>query len=255
MARDADNSGRCAVWASCYSRSGTGACASTRHGATTTPVSITWWRNAAPDRPATAPADSAPRPGHVTADGYSISSTALSLRGAPYRNGGARPGGVRLQRLREIRLRAARRRDAARYQASVRDWRGRGTCAAVAGRSRVLQHRGARCVTRRNCRRRRSVRPRAEQQRRRPRREPELAVLVDTIHRRTPNRLSRSRSGGDLGRVLLDQPGRCPVELAQLQIFVSKNPCRGVDDSFDRRLLDVDRQRRPGHGLAIATRI
>lgn len=36
-------------------------------------------------------------PGHpgtgVGADGYSISSTALSLRGAPYRNGGADPSG------------------------------------------------------------------------------------------------------------------------------------------------------------------
>jgi cell wall-associated NlpC family hydrolase len=29
----------------------------------------------------------------VVADGYSISSTALSLRGAPYRNGGVDPGG------------------------------------------------------------------------------------------------------------------------------------------------------------------
>ena len=46
-----------------------------------------------PDRPASAPAESAPRGGHVTADGYSISSTALSLRGAPYRNGGANPAG------------------------------------------------------------------------------------------------------------------------------------------------------------------
>jgi peptidoglycan DL-endopeptidase CwlO len=31
--------------------------------------------------------------GTVTADGYSISSTALSLRGAPYRNGGIDPAG------------------------------------------------------------------------------------------------------------------------------------------------------------------
>jgi len=32
-------------------------------------------------------------PGLATADGYSISSTALSLRGAPYRNGGVDPAG------------------------------------------------------------------------------------------------------------------------------------------------------------------
>ncbi len=32
-------------------------------------------------------------PGRVTADGYSISATALSLRGAPYRNGGVDPAG------------------------------------------------------------------------------------------------------------------------------------------------------------------
>lgn len=42
-----------------------------------------------------APAPPAPvtRPMPVTADGYSISSTALSLRGAPYRAGGADPAG------------------------------------------------------------------------------------------------------------------------------------------------------------------
>jgi cell wall-associated NlpC family hydrolase len=32
-------------------------------------------------------------PSRTTADGYSISSTALSLRGAPYRNGGVDPAG------------------------------------------------------------------------------------------------------------------------------------------------------------------
>jgi cell wall-associated NlpC family hydrolase len=42
-------------------------------------------------RPRTGPAASAR--GHATADGYSISSTALSLRGAPYRNGGGDPSG------------------------------------------------------------------------------------------------------------------------------------------------------------------
>jgi cell wall-associated NlpC family hydrolase len=58
--------------------------------------------------PAPAPADPAPAPptaappavavvpapkGAGTADGYSLSSTALSLRGAPYRNGGTDPNG------------------------------------------------------------------------------------------------------------------------------------------------------------------
>lgn len=46
---------------------------------------------AAPDRPV-APADPATLPAG-TADGYSISTTALSLRGAPYRNGGTDPAG------------------------------------------------------------------------------------------------------------------------------------------------------------------
>ncbi|MGE0042589.1 MAG: C40 family peptidase [Vicinamibacterales bacterium] len=41
----------------------------------------------APPRPGTRP------PGSGTVDGYSITSTALSLRGAPYRNGGASPKG------------------------------------------------------------------------------------------------------------------------------------------------------------------
>lgn len=41
------------------------------------------------------PTPSSPRgaPGTASADGYSISSTALSLRGAPYRNGGDNPAG------------------------------------------------------------------------------------------------------------------------------------------------------------------
>jgi hypothetical protein len=34
-----------------------------------------------------------PVPGRIPADGYALSSTALSLRGAPYRDGGADPGG------------------------------------------------------------------------------------------------------------------------------------------------------------------
>ncbi len=51
--------------------------------------------------------------GRGTADGYALSGTALSLRGAPYRNGGIDPSGLRLQRLRALRLRAARCRHAA----------------------------------------------------------------------------------------------------------------------------------------------
>ena len=41
----------------------------------------------APGRPGTSPN------GGVTAEGYALSSTALSLRGAPYRNGGVDPNG------------------------------------------------------------------------------------------------------------------------------------------------------------------
>ena len=44
-----------------------------------------------PGPPDSRPPAGAPRRG--AADGYSISSTALSLRGAPYRNGGADPDG------------------------------------------------------------------------------------------------------------------------------------------------------------------
>ena len=50
--------------------------------------------------PGGAPSSGSPRdrpspgiPGARTADGYSISTTALSLRGAPYRNGGIDPAG------------------------------------------------------------------------------------------------------------------------------------------------------------------
>jgi cell wall-associated NlpC family hydrolase len=45
----------------------------------------------ASDRPPARPSPGIPN--SITADGYSISSTALSLRGAPYRNGGIDPAG------------------------------------------------------------------------------------------------------------------------------------------------------------------
>jgi cell wall-associated NlpC family hydrolase len=55
------------------------------------PPAATTGDPAAPDRPA-APVAPASLPAGA-ADGYSISSTALSLRGAPYRNGGTDPAG------------------------------------------------------------------------------------------------------------------------------------------------------------------
>ena len=56
-----------------------------------TPPTASTGDPAAHERPA-APTDPAALPAG-TADGYSISSTALSLRGAPYRNGGTDPTG------------------------------------------------------------------------------------------------------------------------------------------------------------------
>lgn len=46
-------------------------------------------------RPASAPAEAAPAPSAASsvAGGYAVAGTALSLRGAPYRNGGADPSG------------------------------------------------------------------------------------------------------------------------------------------------------------------
>jgi cell wall-associated NlpC family hydrolase len=44
-------------------------------------------------RAASIPDSGSRPPGGATVDGYSITSTALSLRGAPYRNGGASPKG------------------------------------------------------------------------------------------------------------------------------------------------------------------
>jgi cell wall-associated NlpC family hydrolase len=64
----------------------TGACASS--GAVPRPFPLP----GPPDRRDSPPPVSG-TPGHTVADGYSISSTALSLRGAPYRNGGADPAG------------------------------------------------------------------------------------------------------------------------------------------------------------------
>ena len=65
------------------------ACAST--GAVPRPFPLPGGAPAAADPPSRINAPGAP--GRVAADGYSISSTALSLRGAPYRNGGVDPAG------------------------------------------------------------------------------------------------------------------------------------------------------------------
>ncbi|HUE86968.1 MAG TPA: C40 family peptidase [Vicinamibacterales bacterium] len=65
------------------------ACAST--GAVPRPFPLP---GGAPTTPGAPPRTDAPRlPGPTAFDGYSISSTALSLRGAPYRNGGVDPAG------------------------------------------------------------------------------------------------------------------------------------------------------------------
>jgi cell wall-associated NlpC family hydrolase len=80
---------------------GAGACAST--GAVPRPFPVPGTSAPAPapagEAPPTATGDPAPVPPAAPSrpvaptDGYSISSTALSLRGAPYRNGGTDPGG------------------------------------------------------------------------------------------------------------------------------------------------------------------
>ena len=65
------------------------ACAST--GAVPRPFPLP---GGAPRTGGTPPRADVPRlPGRTAADGYSISATALSLRGAPYRNGGGDPAG------------------------------------------------------------------------------------------------------------------------------------------------------------------
>ena len=63
-------------------------CATT--GATPRPFPVPGG-SAAPRAPAPAPAEAAARP--TAADTYALTGTALALRGAPYRNGGADPSG------------------------------------------------------------------------------------------------------------------------------------------------------------------
>lgn len=65
---------------------GAAACASTGH------VPQPFPRPGGPAVPRGVPAPSAPAPA-APADGYVITGTALALRGAPYRNGGADPSG------------------------------------------------------------------------------------------------------------------------------------------------------------------
>ena len=73
-----------------------GACASTGYRPKPFPLP----GGGAPSQPATrpvpegpAPSDGAPRAATGGIDGYALAGTALSLRGAPYRNGGADPNG------------------------------------------------------------------------------------------------------------------------------------------------------------------
>jgi len=71
-----------------------GACAST--GATPRPFPTPSAKGPAPAPAPTAnpaPAPASPAPAHGTAIGYSVTGTALNLRGTPYRNGGADPNG------------------------------------------------------------------------------------------------------------------------------------------------------------------
>jgi len=71
-----------------------GACAST--GATPRPFPTPTAKgpSTAPAPPANpAPAPASPAPAHGSAIGYSVTGTAMNLRGTPYRNGGADPGG------------------------------------------------------------------------------------------------------------------------------------------------------------------
>lgn len=70
----------------------TGACAST--GGVPRPFPAPGGHGAsAPPAPSSAPATAAPAPSSAAAVGYAIAGTALSLRGAPYRNGGSDPRG------------------------------------------------------------------------------------------------------------------------------------------------------------------
>ena len=110
-------------------------------------------------------------------NGYALSGTALSLRGAPYRDGGIDPSRLRLQRVRPLRLRAARCRDAAAGSRSVPRRQERRPRSAGAGRPGVLLDDRAGRIARRHRDRRRSVRPRAKRTRRGARRKPHPAVL------------------------------------------------------------------------------
>lgn len=70
------------------------ACASTGQVYTPKPFPMPGDKPNAPATPPPAPSSPGrPVPGPESADGYALSSTALSLRGAPYRNGGVDPSG------------------------------------------------------------------------------------------------------------------------------------------------------------------
>ena len=147
------------------------------------------WRSAPP------PDAAGPTPGGgspVEADGYTLSSTALALRGAPYRNGGTSPDGFDCSGFVQYvfgqhGLTMPREtREQFRVGRSIR----RNDLAPGDLVFFTTDH--ARRLARGHRDRSGSVRPRSQHARRRPRRTPFRRVLGPTIRRGAPSPLKTS---------------------------------------------------------------
>ena len=135
-------------------------------------------------------------PATSSGDGYALAGTALSLRGAPYRNQGTDPSGFDCSGFVQYVVPAVRTGLAARGERAVPQRQEGSPRATGARRSRLLHDGRSGRVARRHFDRRRSVRPRTKRARRGPRRTVECDLLAHALRWRETHVVAGSAYDG-----------------------------------------------------------